>query len=84
MSVFDRFRKQASDVVGKHGDKISGGIDKAAHAVNERTGRKHTDKIDKGVGKAKEAMQKLDDQGKGGSGGNAAGPGGGPSGGSGR
>lgn len=66
MSMFDKFKKQASDVVGKHGDKISQGLEKAAHTVDERTGRKHTDKIDKGVNKAKDAMSKLDDKGDGG------------------
>lgn len=77
MSMFDKFKKQASEVVGKHGHKISQGLDKAAHTVDERTGRKHTDKIDKGVNKAKDAMNKLDD----GNGGGQAGGGGGPAGG---
>ncbi|HET7328699.1 MAG TPA: antitoxin [Nocardioidaceae bacterium] len=62
MSFFDKFRKQASDVVGKHGDKINEGLEKAANKVDERTGGKHTDKIDKGVTKAKEGLGKLDDK----------------------
>lgn len=76
MSIFDKLKKQATEVVDKHGDKISQGLDKAAHTVDEKTGHKHKDKIDKGVSKAKGAMDKLDGKGKGG--GAGEGTGGGP------
>lgn len=66
MSFFDKFKKQAGDVVDKHGEKITKGLDKAAHTVDERTGGKHKDKIDKGVNKAKEGLDKLDNKGDGG------------------
>lgn len=60
MSFLDKFKKQAGQVVDKHGDKINQGLDKAAHTIDERTGRKHSGKITKGVTKAKEGLDKLD------------------------
>ncbi|GAA2004920.1 MULTISPECIES: antitoxin [Nocardioides] len=56
----DKVKRQVSDAVDKHGDKISGGIDKAAAAADKRTGGKHSDKIAKGVAKAKDGLDKLD------------------------
>ena len=42
------------------GDKITQGMDKAAQAVDKKTGHKHTDKIAQGKTKAQEALDKLD------------------------
>lgn len=52
-------RDKATRIANQHGDKIAGGIDKAAGAADDRTGGKHRDRIDKGAGKAKEALRKL-------------------------
>lgn len=53
-------RAKATEAVDKHGDKIAGGIDKAASLVDEKTGGKLGDKPGKIAGKAKEALDKLD------------------------
>jgi len=63
----DRLKRQAGEVVDKHGDKITKGLDKAGHLADQRTGGKHHDKIDKGVRKAKDALDKIDRKGRGGS-----------------
>lgn len=63
MSVFDKVKKQATDVVHKHGDKIQHGLDKAARTADEKTHGKYSEKIQKGVSKAKEGLDKLDDKG---------------------
>ncbi|HWC11486.1 MAG TPA: antitoxin [Acidimicrobiales bacterium] len=55
MGLFDK----AKDLAQDHADKIDGAIDKAADAVDEKTGGKYSDKIDKAAGAAKNA---LDDQ----------------------
>jgi hypothetical protein len=60
MGFLDKLRGRATEAVDKHGDKIAGGLDKAADAANRRTGGKHGDKIDSGVDKAKDALDKLD------------------------
>lgn len=62
MSIFDKFRKNATKVVDQHGDKISRGLDKAAKTADERTGHKHSDKIRKGVSKAKDGLDRLDEK----------------------
>ncbi|WP_232677444.1 antitoxin [Nocardioides sp. R-C-SC26] len=56
----DKVRAQVGKAVDKHGEKITGGIDKAAAAVDQRTGGKHSDKIAKAQSKAKEGLEKLD------------------------
>lgn len=60
MGIFDKLRKNATKVVDQHGEKIASGIDKAAEAVDKRTGHKHSDKIQKGVGAAKDGLDRLD------------------------
>ena len=55
-----QIREKAVEAVDKHGDKIAGGIDKAAGFVNDKTGNKYADKTDKAAAKAKEALEKLD------------------------
>ena len=62
MGIFDKLRKNATKAVDQHGDKISAGLDKAAKAVDQRTGHKHSDKIAKGVGAAKDGLDKLDNK----------------------
>ncbi|MFJ6728296.1 MULTISPECIES: antitoxin [unclassified Streptomyces] len=52
-------KDKVSDLAQQHGGKIQQGIDKAAHAVDERTKGKYSDKIQSGTGKAKGAVDKL-------------------------
>jgi hypothetical protein len=62
MGVFDNLKGKATDAVDEHGDKISGGLDKAGDAVDEKTGGKYGDKIDQGTDKAKDGLDSLDGQ----------------------
>ncbi|MDQ0993463.1 antitoxin [Streptomyces sp. V3I7] len=66
MSVLDNLKAKLgpakdrmSDIAHQQGDKIAHGIDKAAHAVDEKTKGKYHDRIDTGSGKAKHAMDRL-------------------------
>ncbi|MFD7462168.1 MULTISPECIES: antitoxin [unclassified Streptomyces] len=52
-------REKVSGLAHQHGDKIQHGIDRAAHAVDQRTKGKYSDKIQSGTGKAKGAMDRL-------------------------
>ncbi len=49
MGLFDKAR----DLLGQHGDKVDGAIDKVADVVDEKTGGKYADQIDKGAEAAK-------------------------------
>ena len=49
MGLFDK----AKDLLGQHGDKVEGAIDKVAEVVDEKTGGKYADQIDKGGDAAK-------------------------------
>ena len=60
MGFMDEAKKKLTDAVDKHGDKINQGLDKAAAAVDQRTGGKHTDKINQGVARAKQGLDNLD------------------------
>ena len=60
MGFFDKARGKLTDAVDKHGDKIAGGIDKAADAADKKTGGKQGAKIDTGAAKAKDALDRLD------------------------
>ena len=60
MSFLDKAKARLTQAVDQHGDKISGGIAKAARMANEKTGGKHADKIDKATGKARDALDSLD------------------------
>ena len=60
MGFLDKFKGKAADVVGKHGDKISGGLDKAGEFADKKTKGKYSDKIATGKGKIGEGMNKLD------------------------
>ena len=62
MGVFDNMKDKATDAVDDHGDKISGGLDKAGDALDEKTGGKYGDKIDQGTDKAKDGLDSLDGQ----------------------
>ena len=59
MSFFDKAKDKLSDAVDKHGDKINQGLDKAAAAVDKKTGGKHTDKISQGVARLVQALADL-------------------------
>lgn len=60
MTFFDKARDALKGAMDKHGDKVSDGIDKAAAAIDDKTGGKHADKLATGAEKAKEALDKLD------------------------
>jgi len=58
--MLDNLKKKAAAAVDQHGDKISSGLDKAADAVDKKTGGKHRSHLDKGTGAVKGALDKLD------------------------
>jgi hypothetical protein len=60
MGFLDNAKEQLTKAVDQHGDKIAEGMDKAADALDKRTGGKHQDKIQQGRVKAQEALDKLD------------------------
>ena len=60
MGFLDKIKGRATSAVDKHGDKIASGMDKAADALDKKTGGKHHDKIVKGRTQAKDALDKLD------------------------
>ena len=64
MGIFDKFKKKAADVAGEHGDKIEGGIDKAAEFADDKTAGKYTDKIETGTEKAKDLLDGLGEGGE--------------------
>lgn len=60
MSFLDQAKKHLGDAVDKHRDKINGGLDKAGHAIDTKTGGKHSNKIRTGVSRAKVALSDFD------------------------
>ena len=60
MGFLDKAKQQLTKAVDQHGDKIAEGMDKAADAIDKKTGGKHQDKIQQGRVKAQEALDKLD------------------------
>ncbi len=62
MGFLDKLRGRAKTAVDQHGDKIAGGIDKAASMADKKTKGKYTDRINEGTGKTKEALDRLDDK----------------------
>jgi len=42
--------------------QVSSGIDKAADALDDKTGGKHTEQIDDAADKAKDVVEKLDEE----------------------
>ncbi|MFJ8732955.1 antitoxin [Streptomyces bauhiniae] len=70
MGLFDNVKAalgpakdKVTDLARQHGDKVQGGLDKAAQVVDERTKGKYTDKIHAGTDKAKEAVDRLGQEG---------------------
>jgi hypothetical protein len=57
-SAGEMFDKAKEKLSGKT-DEASAGVDKAAEAADEKTGKKHSDKIDKGADAAKGGIDKL-------------------------
>ena len=60
MGFLDKLKKQATKAVDDHGDQIAQGIDKAAAAVDKKTGRKHHGQVETGREKLKDALDSLD------------------------
>jgi hypothetical protein len=60
VSFLDKLRRNATKVVDQHGDKIAGGIDKAAAAADKKTKGKYSGQIRSGRTKAKDALDRLD------------------------
>ncbi|GGJ05630.1 antitoxin [Streptomyces brasiliensis] len=52
-------KDKVSDLAQQHGGKITGGIDKAAKVVDEKTKGKYSEKIHTGTDKARHAMDRL-------------------------
>lgn len=72
MGLLDEMKDKPGKLAGKakgavedHSDQLKSGLDRAADAVDSRTGHKYSDKLNKGVAKAKGAIDKTRDQGKG-------------------
>jgi len=58
--AFGKSKDKLTDAVDKHGDKMAGGIDKAAGLLDDKTGGKHAAKIATGAEKTKDGLDKLD------------------------
>jgi hypothetical protein len=69
MALADRLKnlfKQGEGAVGSHKDQSHQAVDKAADMVDQRTHGKYSDKIDKAQQKADEAVDKMGEEGAGG------------------
>ncbi len=60
MGFLDDMKNKVEELVDEHGDKVTGGIDKAVEFVDDKTGGKHSDKIENVAGKLKDGIHKLD------------------------
>lgn len=60
MGFLDDAKKKLTDAVDQHGEKINEGLDKAAGAIDKKTGGKHSEKIRQGVARTKDALDGLD------------------------
>ena len=69
MGFLDKLRQLATEVAGKHGDKIVDGIDKAGDAVNKATNNKYAHQVGKAKTVAKDGVTKAGRSGEGGPGG---------------
>ncbi|MGH9235727.1 MAG: antitoxin [Acidimicrobiales bacterium] len=58
------FMDKVKSMFGQHADKAEGGIDKAGDFIDDKTGDKYADHVDKGQDAAKDALGKLDDEGR--------------------
>ena len=54
------FLDKAKGMLQGKGDQVAGAIDKAADAIDDKTGKKHSAKIDSVAEKAKDAVDKID------------------------
>lgn len=61
---FNRIKSKAQEALGKHGDKVEQGLDKASGAAKSRFGNK-SEQIDGYTQKAKDFVRKQDEQGSG-------------------
>ncbi len=59
MGFLDKIKRQASDAARKHGDTISGGIDKTGEAVNKATKNKYSHHVAKAKDKAKDGIDRA-------------------------
>lgn len=59
------FMDKVKGMLGQHGDKVGQGLDKAAEAVDSKTGGKYSGQIKSGTEKAKEAIGAPSDDAKG-------------------
>ncbi|MYV45172.1 antitoxin [Streptomyces sp. SID2888] len=55
-------KDKVEDVAEAHGGKISDGLEKVGHFIDDKTGGRHSDKIDTAVDKAQDYIGKLGDQ----------------------
>lgn len=60
MGFLDKLKGRAKTAVDQHGDKVAGGIDKAAAMADKKTKGKYSGQIHQGAGKTKEALDRLD------------------------
>ena len=60
MGFLNKLKGTAKTAVDQHGDKIAGGIDKAAAMADKKTKGKYTEHIGTGVTKAQDGLDKLD------------------------
>ncbi|WP_370614534.1 antitoxin [Mumia sp. Pv 4-285] len=60
LDMFKGHKGKVQDLARDHGDKIAGGIDKAADIASDKTGGKYDQHIQKGAHAAKEGLDKLD------------------------
>lgn len=47
-------KDKAQEMLGKHGDKVEQGVDKAEEQVDERTGGKYSDQLRQGADQVKD------------------------------
>jgi hypothetical protein len=59
MGYFDKMRDKATVVARTRGESIGTTVDKAAAAVNRRTGGKHADKVGKFAAQAKRKVDEF-------------------------
>jgi hypothetical protein len=59
MGFLDKAKKQLTNAVNQHGDKIDKGADQLASHINARTGNKHADKVAKGKQQLRKGMHSL-------------------------
>ncbi len=59
MGIFDKAKDALSthkDDIGKHSDKLDGGVDKAGDFVDDKTGDKYAEHVDQGQDFAKDQL----------------------------